>query len=363
MPTNNEGWFCGNIKIIQNQNVMDGTTLSSIQGLPITREWIHRAAQIIHDQDERKKDKEDDEEDGRDRHGEDASDSSCYNPQEQENNDDDEANSQDHQHENDFSFQPHPEACFDIYSDAEFILVIEKEGVYTRLSEDRFYDRIPCILVTGKGFPDVATRAMVFCLSRLLHVPVMGLADCNPYGVAVLQTYFRGGTRGNGGESNAERYSVPIQWMGLRPSQLMVQPQYEENIEDPPGGNDDVLTIATPGNNCPFQNLPKEVFQKLSDMDVKKLNSLMNETNEFVHLNESRRMEIELMKENGWKVELESLHWLGMDFMSNWLEDILLTNKERMDQRKLVLQRVSGEGLADCENDEDSTAFDPRIAC
>lgn len=36
-------------------------------------------------------------------------------------------------------------------SDAKCIVVIEKEGVYTRLSEDRIFDGIPCILVTGKG--------------------------------------------------------------------------------------------------------------------------------------------------------------------------------------------------------------------
>ena len=43
-----------------------------------------------------------------------------------------------------------------IESDARCILVIEKEGVYTRLSEDKFFLRfLPCILVTGKGFPDV----------------------------------------------------------------------------------------------------------------------------------------------------------------------------------------------------------------
>jgi meiotic recombination protein SPO11 len=36
-------------------------------------------------------------------------------------------------------------------SDAKCIVVIEKEGAYTRLSEDRVFDKIPCILVTGKG--------------------------------------------------------------------------------------------------------------------------------------------------------------------------------------------------------------------
>ncbi len=48
-------------------------------------------------------------------------------------------------------FVPHQEADFTIQSDASCIIVVEKEGIYSRLSEDRFFDRIPCILVTGKG--------------------------------------------------------------------------------------------------------------------------------------------------------------------------------------------------------------------
>jgi len=48
-----------------------------------------------------------------------------------------------------------------VTSTATCILVIEKEGIYTRLSEDRIFDSVPCILVTGKGYPDVATRAFV----------------------------------------------------------------------------------------------------------------------------------------------------------------------------------------------------------
>jgi hypothetical protein len=341
-----KGWFCGNIKIIHNENVMDGRSLSSIQGLPITREWIHRAAQIIHE-DEEEKEEEEGETMRRRRKEQGIEEQSQqhrlprHRTTTKENNDDKsiDANTSsqgdgDEEPSAAVSFHPHPEACFSISSDAEFILVIEKEGVYTRLSEDRFYDRIPCILITGKGFPDVATRAMVFCLSRLLNVPVMGLADCNPYGVAVLQSYFRGG-RGNGGESNMERFSVPIQWMGLRPSQLIQGLDVRAECADlTTGGESGVLEEVE--HNLPFQKLPKEVFQKLSDMDMKKLKSLLDETNEFVHLNESRRMELELMKQNGWKVELESLHWLGMDFMSDWLEDILLTNKERMAQKKLA---------------------------
>mgnify|MGYP005681066873 CR=1 FL=1 len=63
-----------------------------------------------------------------------------------------------------------------IESDARCILVIEKEGVYTRLSEDKFFlNYLPCILVTGKGFPDIATRRWVRRMQKTLKIPVYGL--------------------------------------------------------------------------------------------------------------------------------------------------------------------------------------------
>ena len=89
----------------------DGSNLPSVQGLPITREWI-------------------------------------------DGNDD-----------------------FEIRStNARCIVAIEKEGVYNRLSEDRFFEHYPCILVTGKGFPDLASRAMVHRLEQELDLPVYGFS-------------------------------------------------------------------------------------------------------------------------------------------------------------------------------------------
>ena len=49
-------------------------------------------------------------------------------------------------------------AVTDIRSDAQFILVVEKDAAFMRLAEDRFYNSYPCIIITGKGQPDVATR-------------------------------------------------------------------------------------------------------------------------------------------------------------------------------------------------------------
>jgi len=54
----------------------------------------------------------------------------------------------------------------EVGDDVRCILVIEKEGVFHRLCEDKFHIRYPCVLVCGCGFPDIATRALVSSLSR-----------------------------------------------------------------------------------------------------------------------------------------------------------------------------------------------------
>ncbi|EED90408.1 spo11-like protein, partial [Thalassiosira pseudonana CCMP1335] len=171
--------------------------------------------------------------------------------------------------------------------DAKVIVVIEKEGVYNKLSEERIFDDFPCILVTGKGFPDLATRALVNTLHKELDIPVVGICDSNPFGISVLALYYCAGERM--GVDGRMKYTVPMMWIGLRPSTV-------ESLED---------------------DLPKDVFQSLTDLDYKRIDSLLDEDNLF--LNEERYEEIVKMKESGKKVELEALYWLGSDYMSNWV--------------------------------------------
>lgn len=89
------------------------------------------------------------------------------------------------------------------------------------------------------------------------------------------------------------KYSVPIRWIGLRPSTVA-------NLED---------------------QLPKEVFQKLTERDNKRIDALLDETHSF--LNEEREEEIQSMKEAGYKCELEALYWLGPDYMGDWVVEQL----------------------------------------
>jgi meiotic recombination protein SPO11 len=63
---------------------------------------------------------------------------------------------------------PYVDKITDITSDADFIILVEKEAAYMRLAEDRFYNKYPCIVITGKGQPDVATRLF---LRKIRFVP------------------------------------------------------------------------------------------------------------------------------------------------------------------------------------------------
>lgn len=234
-----KGWFCGCVEITRRgtlpsgkdvSGTIDGTALSSIQGLPITREWIER------------------DEDGRNEQGVEISVSS---------------------------------------KDAKCILVIEKEGVFNRLSEERLYDRFPCIMVTGKGFPDLCTRALVKTLHDELDLPVVGLCDMNPYGISVLSVYFCAGDRM--GVDGNYRYSVPIEWMGLRPTE--VRKLHEKH------------------------KLPDTVFQTLTDLDRKRMDSLTDEMSPYLDEDEKD----EVAEEMKYKVELEALYWLGQDFLGDWV--------------------------------------------
>lgn len=280
------GWFSGDIKIVRNGLVIDGRNASTVQGFAITREWIYRATSLAQQLNQTNQESID-----HSSHDSDSIDESLSFSKEE------------------CEAYIHPESNFEIHSNAKAIVIIEKEGIYNRLAED--LQHLPIILITGKGYPDHATRAMVYCLWKILlgpdgeSLPIYGIADCNPYGVGVLQTYANGF-----GQSND--FQLPVQWLGLRPCQL---------LDTQSGGESEESELWNKINQ-----LPNEVYQKLTEMDERKLKSLLQESNGFVQNCPAMKAEIHLMKENQWKLELESLNWLGMNFLSDFISEIILYN-------------------------------------
>jgi DNA topoisomerase VI subunit A len=225
------------------------------------------------------------------------------------------------------------------HTTATCIVLIEKEGIYQRLVQDGLWRDHHCILITGKGFPDWATRACVHALHTTWpHLPVYGLADCDPYGIAVLQCFARGIStsamtsatsstrqRQDGMEHSQPQYSIPVQWMGLRPSQVQ---------------------HLSHGDSClwnqgqMYPQLPAAVRQSLTARDRKLLRQFLgplpeHESNEALrggthhpfpdrtclpltrdpdHCRLLRHKEMHAMLNGEHKVELEALYWIGMDF-------------------------------------------------
>jgi DNA topoisomerase VI subunit A len=82
--------------------------------------------------------------------------------------------------------QPPRAQVTDFEGDAKFVLLVEKDAAFMRLAEDRFYNDYPCIILTAKGQPDVATRLFLRKLRLQLKLPVLALVDSDPYGLKIL---------------------------------------------------------------------------------------------------------------------------------------------------------------------------------
>jgi len=113
---------------------------------------------------------------------------------------------------------PYIDKIENIQSDAAFILLVEKEAAYMRMAEDRFYQRYPCIVITAKGQPDVASRMFLSRITSELQIPVLALVDSDPYGLKILSVYMSGSK--NMSYDSASLTTPDIKWLGLRPSDL-----------------------------------------------------------------------------------------------------------------------------------------------
>ncbi|XP_045125267.1 meiotic recombination protein SPO11-like [Portunus trituberculatus] len=78
----------------------------------------------------------------------------------------------------------------EVQSESRYVLVVEKDATFQKLMDTHFLRSFgPGILVTGKGYPDLNTRQLVFRLRRDLQLPVIALTDADPYGLHIAAVY------------------------------------------------------------------------------------------------------------------------------------------------------------------------------
>ena len=107
--------------------------------------------------------------------------------------------------------------------------MVEKDAVFTYLCGQRLWDSLPCVLVTGCGYPPLSVRAVIKSLSVQLAIPVLGLFDYNPHGLQILLTYKLGSIR-MGLEGHA--YAVDIQWLGLHHQDIVEEEGQRLRVEE-----------------------------------------------------------------------------------------------------------------------------------
>ncbi|KZO93393.1 DNA topoisomerase IV, alpha subunit, partial [Calocera viscosa TUFC12733] len=85
----------------------------------------------------------------------------------------------------------------DVHENISFVLVVEKEAVFQTLLAKSFaehqFSNGRGLLITGKGYPDLATRNLFKKLASDLPpwIPITVLVDADPYGLEILSQYIK----------------------------------------------------------------------------------------------------------------------------------------------------------------------------
>ncbi|KAL4793353.1 Spo11/DNA topoisomerase VI subunit A [Aspergillus venezuelensis] len=107
-------------------------------------------------------------------------------------------------------------------SDVRWILIIEKEAVFRRLARDNFHLGAAAgkgILITGKGYPDLGTRAFARRVFDIRSPTFCALVDGDPDGMAIMSTYKYGSMAHT--QDNARLNLPNLRWLGLRTSEMI----------------------------------------------------------------------------------------------------------------------------------------------
>ena len=98
--------------------------------------------------------------------------------------------------------------------DAKFVLHVEKDTVWGRFNEDRFWQKHNCILTEGGGQPSRGVRRLLQRLNSELGLPIYCLLDCDPWG-HYIYSVIKQGSISLAFESN--RLAIPeAKFIGIR---------------------------------------------------------------------------------------------------------------------------------------------------
>lgn len=156
---------------------------------------------------------------------------------------------------------------------AKFILHVEKDTVWRRFNEDKFWRKHKCILTHGGGQPPRGVRRLLHRMHNELKLPVYCLLDNDPWGYYIYSVIKQGSINL---AYESKRMAIPdAKFMGLR--------------------------------SCDFERcgLSDSVKINLNDQDRKRAKQIAKYP-WFAHKKPWQK-EIQQMLDNGFKLEVEAL--------------------------------------------------------
>jgi len=178
-----------------------------------------------------------------------------------------------------------------IESDAEFILLSEKDAAVMRLSEAKYWNRQPCIVLTGKGSGDIATRAFLKTLVKELEIPAFALVDSDPYGHYIYSVFLRGSKR--------------------------------LSYESPFIATPELKLLGVLSRDLDAYNIPKSVRIPMEPTDIKRVKDMLKEP--FIQSNKAWVKDLKLMLQLKEKAEIQafashSFQYLTDEYLPTKLE-------------------------------------------
>ncbi|MFO7796529.1 MAG: hypothetical protein ACQERB_01355 [Promethearchaeati archaeon] len=167
-------------------------------------------------------------------------------------------------------------------SDAEFIMVVEKDAAMMRLAEARFWKQYPCIILTAQGVGNVAVRMFLKRLSKELQLPVFSLVDSDPYGHYIHSVYMRGSKR--------------------------------LSYESPFLATPDIKLLGVLTRDLDKYNVPDDCRLDMNKTDIKRTQDLLKE--DFVKKNKAWKTDLELALKIKKKAEIQALSSHGFEFLT-----------------------------------------------
>jgi DNA topoisomerase-6 subunit A len=165
--------------------------------------------------------------------------------------------------------------------EAKYVLLIEKDAVWTRFNEDKYWKRERCIILQGGGQPPRGVRRLVQRLHSELRLPVYVLVDNDPWGFYIYSVMKQG--------------SINLAYESMR----MAVP--------------DARFIGLSSFDKLTYKLPSNVAIKMDEGDVSRAKQMLA----YPWFKAKQwQQEIEEMVKSGQKFELEALSRRGISFIT-----------------------------------------------